>query len=54
MRLFNIFGYYIEWHWNLKHWGENIEYVKTDVIIPYYRFYALFIFISNPDLAYRD
>lgn len=41
---------YIEWIPNLKHWGKNVEYVKTDTIIPYFRFYALFIFFGNPNI----
>lgn len=46
-------NYHIKWQTNLKHWGENIQYCKTDTIIKYIRFYALFIFFGNPDII-RD
>jgi len=46
-------NYYIEWNRNVKHWGENIQYCKKDTTISYIRFYALFIFIGNPNII-RD
>ncbi len=44
--------YTIEWHRNLKYWGKNIGYFKKDQLTPYFRFYALFIYIG--DISYVD
>lgn len=55
MILFNIKNYYFEYHPNLKHWGKNIEYCnEVTEIVPYYRFYALFIFEGNPNKFIKD
>lgn len=53
MILFNIKNYYFEYHPNLKYWGKNVEHCRAEVI-PYYRFYALFIFEGNPNNFTKD
>lgn len=39
---------YIEINRNLKHWGKNIEFIKSDEVIPYFRFYCFFIYFGKP------
>jgi hypothetical protein len=37
---------YLEWHRNLKHWGNRI-YIATKERLPYIRIFALFIWYKG-------